>query len=106
MKDLPTLESKRMNLHTVLTGLMDEKQVHYQPDENIKLNYPCMLYMFDKVIPTYANNSLYFQTYRFTITLISNDPTDSLFDTLNNLFVYENQFIADDLTHSVFTTTF
>lgn len=85
---------------------MDEKQVHYQPDENIKLNYPCMLYMFDKVIPTHANNSLYFQTYRFTITLISNDPTDSLFDTLNNLFVYENQFIADDLTHSVFTTTF
>ena len=85
---------------------MDKKQVHYQPDENIKLNYPCMLYMFDKVIPTHANNSLYFQTYRFTITLISNDPTVSLFDTLNNLFTFENQYIADDLTHSVFTTTF
>lgn len=102
---LPTLEAKRMNLHTVLKGLMSNGRVYYQPDENVRLSYPCIIYDFNSLNTEYANNSTYFQMYQFSITLITTDATDSTFDTLNQLFNFDNKFISDDLTHFNFKTT-
>lgn len=99
-----SLEDKRLTLHSLLTTMLDEGSIHYQPDSNVRLSYPCITYMFDKPVHSYANNIKFISFYRFTITLITDDATDPLYDKLQELFTFENQYVLDGLYHSVFIT--
>lgn len=62
--------------------------------------------MFDKPKSLYSNNQKYVTFDKFTITLITDDATDPLYDTLINLFTFENQFVLDGLYHTVLNTQF
>lgn len=99
------LESTRMQLHTILTGLLDEESVIYSPSSNTSLVYPCIIYDFNKENSLYANNLKYGSMLEFSITLMTLDVTDPLFSTLNNLFTFDTNYMSDNVCHFVFTTT-
>lgn len=95
------------DLHQVLQELMGEgTKVYFQPPENLKLKYPCVVFERTNALANYADNLPYQITKRYTVTLIcKTSDNDELLDKLLTfpMSTYDRQFINDNLVHDVFT---
>lgn len=84
----------------------DKVKVYFQPPENLKLSYPCIVYDRTNALTDYADNNPYRVTKRYTVTLISKTAdNEELLDKLLlfPMCTYDRQFISDNLVHDVFT---
>lgn len=96
----------RSDLHTMLTGVTPN--VYFQPPENVNMQFPCIIYKREAKDQVYAGNILYKNKYRYTVTVVDNDPDSEIHETLNDLpntanVSYDRQYIADGLYHTVYT---
>ena len=80
----------------------------FQPPDNVKLTYPCIVYERSRASTEFANNKPYRYTKRYTITYISRSPTSETPDRLAALpmCVHSTFFVADNLNHDVFDMYF
>ena len=91
------------NLQTLLEGITSN--VYFQPPENVKLQYPCIIFKRDNIDTEFANNKPYkFQT-RYSLTVIDRDPVSSVTESVMQLPMcrHERVFIVNNLYHDVFT---
>lgn len=95
---------KRLKLHNILIAIVS-KNVYYQPPENIKIEYPCLLYYMNDMDIKKANNTRYVSYNRYTITYISKKIDDKIVDLLLQipLSSFDRQYISDGLHHVVLT---
>lgn len=97
-------------LQAALQELMGESvKVYFQPPENFKLSYPCIIFNRTNALMNYADNKPYQITKRYTITLISKTAdSEELLDKLLKfpMATYDRQFINDNLVHDVFSIYF
>ena len=97
-------------LQVALQDLVGENvKVYFQPPENLKLKYPCIVFDRTNALTMYADNNAYQTTKRYTVTLISKTADNE--DILDKLLVfpmstYDRQFITDNLVHDVFSIYF
>jgi len=98
------------DLQEALQGMVGEKvKVYFQPPENLKLSYPCIVFDRTTALINYADNNPYQITKRYTVTLISKTAdNEELLDKLLNfpMATYDRQFINDNLVHDVFSVYF
>ena len=89
----PTL-TRRFNLSDILRKLLVDVigvenatykdrgricyKVYFQPDINVKLQYPCILYHNDTGDTEYADNYPYRFTKRYMVTVIDKDPDSQI----------------------------
>lgn len=67
-------ETKRLQLQQELEDILGSKNVYFQPPEDMKINFPCIIY-FKSTVPTfYANNKLYRHVQGYTVTYVDKDP--------------------------------
>ncbi len=98
------------DLQAVLQDILGEDgKVYYQPPENYKLSYPCIVFERTNALTSYADNNPYQVTKRYTITLMTKTAdNDEYVDKI--LFLpmctYDRQFINDNIVHDVFTIYF
>lgn len=99
---------QRVDLQAILENAIDSKNVYFQPPENLKLKYPCVVYTVDAAVTTYADNLPYTFTKRYQLTLIESDPDSGLSDHLGRLPMcsFDRAYRASNLYHSVFTIYF
>lgn len=99
---------QRVDLQAILENAIDSKNVYFQPPENLKLKYPCVVYTVDAAVTTYADNLPYTFTKRYQLTLIESDPDSGLSDRLGRLPMcsFDRTYRASNLYHSVFTIYF
>ena len=94
----------RLRLHEELCGLLGSRNVYFQPPENIKLKYDCIVYnKADKTL-RHANNKKYYMMDRYEVTIIYKDPDNNLTDEILEHFMYsgfERHFTSDNLNHDV-----
>lgn len=98
--------SSRIDLHTELVALMAPGgHVYYQPPENIKLEYPAIVYRLNGIPINHADNSSYHKKKQYELTLMVKDPDSEYIDMLANLPYcrFNRGFVADYLNHYVFT---
>lgn len=98
----------RLELHTLLKGIPSVKDAYYQPPENLKLEFPCILYRKDSENTRYANNDKYLNKNRYLITIIDRSPESSIPEGLK-IFPYcsfNRQYTKDNLNHYVYTLYF
>lgn len=97
-------------LYAALQELMGESvKVYFQPPENFKLSYPCVVFDRTTALMNYADNKPYQVTKRYTVTLISKTAdNEELLDKLLKfpMATYDRQFINDNLVHDVFSIYF
>ena len=97
-------------LQAALQELMGESvKVYFQPPENFKLSYPCVVFDRTTALMNYADNKPYQVTKRYTVTLISKTAdNEELLDKLLKfpMATYDRQFINDNLVHDVFSIYF
>ena len=82
-----------------------EPNVYFQPPENLKLSYPCVVYTLSSIDHQYADNKTYIGKRRYQVTLITKDPDDELVQkTIDNfeLCKFDRFFTSNNLNHNVF----
>ena len=98
----------RLALQEKLEEIMGGKYVYFQPPASVSLKYPCIVYSLSNIKSSNADNIKYLKDYKYTITLIHNDPDNCLVDEILKLhyITLENSFATQGLYHYVYTLYF
>ena len=101
-------DPKRLELQTLLEGVLGSKNVYFQPPSNVQMQYPCIVYAQDNAKVEFAGNLPYSYAKRYQVTAISRTPDWDVPDKvallpLSNL---NRIFTADNLHHYVFNLYF
>lgn len=96
----------RIELQGILKDIVPN--VYFQPPNNTKMSYPCIVYVRDNMDVSYADNGPYRHAIRYEVTVIDRDPDSSLVDKVRLLPLSSHNrfFTADNLNHDVFTLYF
>jgi len=98
------LEQRRLELHEKLCSILGSRNCYFQPDENIKLKYPCIVYKRDAGSTIHADDNKYRYVPEYTTTVIDRDPTSSIPERIFEEFRmsrFERSFVSDNLNHTV-----
>lgn len=95
----------RLLLQTKLESILGSKNVYFQPPDNKRLQYPCIVYALEGVPSKYADNKQYTNTYSYSLTLIDYNPDTEFVDKLMSLtyIKFNRHFSTQGLNHYVFT---
>ena len=94
----------RFELHDELLKFVDN--AYFQPPENIKIQYPCIIYNLKNIDTRKANDILYKKRRSYDVTLITKDPDTKLVDDILETFKYsrfDRHFVSDNLNHYAFS---
>lgn len=97
--------NRREELQTMLEELIGNHNVYFQPPENLKLKYPCIVYSIDDIHRLAADNKAYRWQHRYSLTYISTHPTDDVVDRLIELPLcsFDRAYTSDGLYHYNYT---
>jgi len=96
----------RLMLHSELCVILGSDKVYYQPPSTVKMSYPCIIYFVATDKPKYADNAIYNNLKRYTITVVDRNPDSAIPDNLRNALRYctfDRTYVADNLNHFVFS---
>src|SRR3954471_2158461 len=96
----------RQQLHDILKAITDN--VYFQPPENVKLVYPCIVYNRDYLETKFADNEPFSLTKRYMVTVIDRDPDSDIPDRVAELpmSTFNRFYAADGLNHDVYQVFF
>lgn len=95
---------RRVDLNNILIEVLGNPNVYFQPPEDRKIEYPCIVYERDKAATTYADNVPYSLTQAYQVTYIDYDPDSDVLPKLAALphSSFERHFTTSGLNHDVF----
>lgn len=98
----------RLELQTLLEGVLGSPHVYFQAPPNNQMQYPCIVYAWDDTKTDFADNSPYRHSKRYQVTVIDPDPDSLIPDDIAQLPLssMERTFPKDDLHHFVYTLYF
>ena len=93
------------DLREILIKILGNKNVYFQPPASLSMNYPAIIYSLNDMEPIYANNQVYSLNKKYSVTLIHDDPDNTVKEELARLRKCKNDncFTHDNLYHYVFT---
>ncbi len=96
---------RRLELQAILENILGSREVYFQPPENVKIKYPCIVYTRSDIYDRYADNLRYKIRVRYSLTLIGRTPQNNIVEKLLNLDYcsYDRYYVADGLSHDTFT---
>lgn len=100
---------RRQCLHSLLKNLPYVKQVWFQPPDDIKLVYPCIIYNWERVKDISADNMHYSSRRGYKVTIIDQTPDSVIPDIFHRNFKtasFDRSYVADGLNHWVYTLFF
>lgn len=98
----------RLDLQDLLVEILDSDHVYFQPPSNVTMEYPCIVYNREKIIPVWAADKPYKLDNRYQVTVIDRDPDSEIPNKIAALpkCVHDRFFVADNLNHNAFTLFF
>lgn len=98
----------RLELQTILENLLGSRNVYFQPPENLKISYPCIIYKRKDLYNHFADNNPYISDKQYMVTVIDKNPDSTIPDKVAALpkSRYDRHYTADNLNHDVFTLYF
>lgn len=97
-------ETKRLELHEILCGVLGSRNVYFQPPESIKMKYPAIVYTRYTIQNGYADNNVYNQSNAYQVTVIDKEPDSNIVEKISALPFcrFVRHFETDNLNHDVF----
>lgn len=97
-------ESRRIELDDKLREILGNDHIYFQPPENFKMKYPCIVYEVGAGLRTPANNHMYLYNQGYSVTYITKDPDPDIPDKLLEIpyCSFERQFKSENLYHWIF----
>lgn len=99
---------RRLKLHEILVEALGSRNVYFQPRENLKIEYPCIVYKRERMDTVFADNALYLRKKCYQVTIIDRDPDSDIPDKVAQLplCIFSRFFVADNLNHDVYNIYF
>lgn len=99
---------RRLKLQSDLVEILDSDSVYFQPPENTKIQYPCIMYEWNYIETQWADNKPHRLSRRYTVTVIDRNPDSEIPEKVAALplCVYDRYFVSDNLHHHVFRLFF
>lgn len=97
---------RRLDLQLLLEEFA--AHVYFQPPENVKMQYPCIVYHRDFAETEFADNAPYSHILRYMVTVIDRDPDSEIPGKVAGvpMCTFNRFFTADGLNHDVYTLFF
>lgn len=94
----------RLELQSLLEGILGSRFVYFQPPPTMVINYPCIVYHRDSAITEFAGNVPYHYSQRYQVTYISENPDSEILGKVASLpmCTFNRWFPANNLNHDVF----
>lgn len=98
---------KRQDLQDLLKTL-GMTNVYFQPPENLKMVYPCIVYNRSGIESEHAGNKPYRSTSQYLVTVIDKNPDSEIPDRVAALpmSTFVRHFSRDNLNHYIFSLYF
>lgn len=98
-------EKRRLEIDNLFREILGTTDVYFEPPENVKLKYPCIIYNRTSGLTNFASNKPYTFNYRYTVTVIDRDPDSRIPEKLasQQCCTFDRGFTNDNLYHYVFT---
>lgn len=95
----------RLELHEILCDVLGSRHVYYQPPENVRMEYPAIVYSRNDIENTFAENSVYKQDHQYQIIVIDKDPDSEIVSAVSGLPMcrFNRHYESENLNHDVFT---
>ena len=99
---------QRSALHSLLVSLLGSEAVYFQPPENLKMTYPCIIYRRNRIETSYADNNPYSLTKRYQVIVVDRNPDSDIPDKIAQLpmTIFDRHYVAENLNHDVFNIYF
>lgn len=94
--------AKRLELHNILCGILGSNNVYYQPPENLKLKYPCIIYNLSPGKMIHAGGKIYSMREKYNLTVIDTNPQSTIYKDLVMGLPYcgfNRHYVTDGLIH-------
>ena len=100
--------ARRLQLHDLLKDILGSDRVYYQPPENVKLEYPCIVYNLSDIRLRHGNNLPYIMNDLYLVTLIHRRPDNDIYRKIASLprCSLSRTFVNDNLNHYAFDLYF
>lgn len=99
------MTKSRIDINSQLVSILGSGNVYFQPPENVKMQYPCIVYTRTSMDSIYADDNGYIDYDTYNLTYISKDPDSQVPRELMKLPMtsFDRHFVADNLHHTVIT---
>lgn len=107
--DPPTTPAnKREELNELLVSFLGSRQVYFQPDDKVLIQYPAILYELDDQNVIYADNRTHRRTNRYQITVIDRNPDVPVSQLIEQLpmCTFNRAFPSEGLNHRIYSLYF
>ena len=97
--------ASRLSLQTELETILGSRNVYYQPPASVKMKYPAIVYSRDDINNIFADNEVYKQEHRYSITVIDSNPDSVHVENISKIprIQFNRHYVSDNLNHDVFT---
>lgn len=98
----------RLELQSVLEGILGSKNVYFQPPTGLSMKYPAIVYSRNRIDNRHANNGVYHQNNSYQVIVIDKNPDSEFVRTVSKLPMcnHDRHYTSDNLNHDVFTLYF
>ena len=99
-----TIKAKRAKLHKDIQTLVgDSVKVYFEPVENVKMEYPCVIYRRTRRLHKWALNVKYLDNTEYDIIYVTEDPDDDVVTELLklNMSSYDRRYVTNSMYHDV-----
>lgn len=86
----------------------ETNNVYFQPDSNVRMNYPAIVYKRDRRQQSHANNQQYIGHTRYLIQVLDRSPDSKIIGPVSRLPYTSHgaPHVVDGLNHDNFVTYF
>lgn len=95
----------RLNLQSKLEDLLGSRHVYYQPPENLKIEYPAIIYSVNDIFKANADDTNYYNMRQYQIIVVDKKPDNAVIDELLKLPLssFDRHYAYNNLNHDVIT---
>ena len=100
-----SLKQRSLELQAAFEELLGSREVYYNPPMSVQMRYPAIVFTRGNIGNNFAGDSVYMQTYRYEVTVITEDPDHECINKVSKLpmCAHDRAFVSDNLYHNVFT---
>lgn len=94
----------RLELHSELVKILGSRNVYFQPPENLRRQYPAIVYERSALRSANGDNEKYLKWHQYQITVIDPNPDSDIVSKMEDFpFTrYVRHFTTEGLNHDVF----
>lgn len=99
---------RRLELQALLAAIPGVTKAYFQPPANVQMEFPAVVYEWDRLDTQFAGNNPYRFTRRYQVTVIDRDPDSVIPNSVATLpmCVMNRHFTVENLHHTVFNLYF